>query len=228
MSEKLDPYAELGVDKDASEADIKAAFRKRAKETHPDRNGGSSDHFERVKSAHLVLADPERRKKYDETGDTGERTQKTIHQRAMELVGSLIGAAIDSDKDIEHTDILDDIARFIADNVKDYERQQKKLKATLKRAEKLAKKVKRKKGGENLVSRIAETHARTLRKNIEVVTEIIDVHARAKEILADYSYEFVPLEPTGWPTPPMMSTEGIKVAGIQAAYARQFGMKGSR
>lgn len=230
MTEKLDPYAELGVSKDATEDEIKAAFRKRAKETHPDKDGGSSSEFERVKQSHLVLTDPERRKKYDETGDTADNPAKSIQQRAMELVGSLIGAAIDSDKDLEHMDIVADLMQFLGDQAKDYGAEQKKLKAKQKRAEKFAKKIKRKKGGENLVSRMAETHARSFLKAINTLTEIIEIHKRASEILADYSYEFKPMpEPEAWPTPPMMSTDGIKMSGDwQQAYARQFGMKGTR
>lgn len=47
----MDPFSVLGVDSDADEADIKRAYRQRAKETHPDR-GGSEAEFKRVKDAY--------------------------------------------------------------------------------------------------------------------------------------------------------------------------------
>lgn len=63
-----DPYSELGVKRDASAEDIQKAFRKLAKELHPDRNPGNKtaeDRFKRVSGAFDLLKDPEKRKKYD-------------------------------------------------------------------------------------------------------------------------------------------------------------------
>jgi molecular chaperone DnaJ len=64
-----DFYAELGVTKDASTADIKKAYRKLARANHPDSNPGDTakhDKFKAVAEAYDVLGDPEKRKKYDE------------------------------------------------------------------------------------------------------------------------------------------------------------------
>ena len=64
-----DFYAELGVSSDASAADIKKAYRKLARELHPDANPGDSKaeaRFKTVSEAHDVLADPAKRKEYDE------------------------------------------------------------------------------------------------------------------------------------------------------------------
>jgi molecular chaperone DnaJ len=63
-----DFYALLGVSKDASEADIKKAYRKLAKTLHPDRNpddAGAELRFKEVGEAYSVLSDPEQRKQYD-------------------------------------------------------------------------------------------------------------------------------------------------------------------
>ncbi|MFT4089284.1 MAG: DnaJ C-terminal domain-containing protein [Asticcacaulis sp.] len=63
-----DPYSELGVKRDASAEDIQKAFRKLAKELHPDRNPGNAaaeDRFKRVSGAFDLLKDPEKRKKFD-------------------------------------------------------------------------------------------------------------------------------------------------------------------
>ena len=58
-------YVILGVNVDASPEDIKAAFRRRAMELHPDRSGMGSAPFQEVQQAYGVLADPERRRRYD-------------------------------------------------------------------------------------------------------------------------------------------------------------------
>ena len=63
-----DPYKELGVSKGASADEIKKAFRKLAKELHPDKNPGdkaSEERFKRITAAFDLLGDAEKRAKYD-------------------------------------------------------------------------------------------------------------------------------------------------------------------
>ena len=62
MAEKRDYYEVLGVDKNASEAEIKRAYRKVAKKYHPDMNPGDKEAEEKFKEAaeaYEVLSDPE-------------------------------------------------------------------------------------------------------------------------------------------------------------------------
>src|SRR4029078_4489401 len=60
-----DPYATLGVTKNASEEDIRRAFRKLAKELHPDIAKGTEEKFKKVSSAYEILGDPDKRRAYD-------------------------------------------------------------------------------------------------------------------------------------------------------------------
>lgn len=62
-----DPYDILGVGRDADEAAIRAAFRRLAKESHPD-SGGDADAFVLTQKAQDLLLDPVRRKVFDATG----------------------------------------------------------------------------------------------------------------------------------------------------------------
>src|SRR5436305_9206360 len=66
-----DYYATLGVARDASEADIKKAFRKLARQYHPDvakDKKVAEAKFKEINEANEVLSDPEKRRKYDELG----------------------------------------------------------------------------------------------------------------------------------------------------------------
>lgn len=63
-----DYYAILGVSKDASEEDIKKAFRKLAHEHHPDKASGDEKKFKEINEAYQVLGNPEKRKRYDQFG----------------------------------------------------------------------------------------------------------------------------------------------------------------
>ena len=58
-------YLILGITADASTEDIKAAYRRRAMELHPDRSGLASGPFQDAQEAYSVLGDPERRRRYD-------------------------------------------------------------------------------------------------------------------------------------------------------------------
>lgn len=69
--EKRDYYEVLGINKDASEDDIKKAYRKLAKKYHPDLNPGDKEaeaKFKEINEAAQVLGDPENREKYDRFG----------------------------------------------------------------------------------------------------------------------------------------------------------------
>lgn len=63
-----DYYDILGVKRDASQEDIKKAFRKLAHEHHPDKHGGSDEKFKEINSAYQVLSNAEKRKQYDQFG----------------------------------------------------------------------------------------------------------------------------------------------------------------
>jgi molecular chaperone DnaJ len=68
MATRPDYYKTLGVDKKATPEDIKKAYRKLARQYHPDRNPGDKDaeaRFKEISQAHDVLGDPEKRKQYD-------------------------------------------------------------------------------------------------------------------------------------------------------------------
>lgn len=74
MATKRDYYEVLGVSKGASEAEIKSAFRKKAKEFHPDLNKdnpSAADKFKEAQEAYSVLSDENKRKMYDQYGHAG-------------------------------------------------------------------------------------------------------------------------------------------------------------
>jgi len=71
-----DPYEVLGVGRSADETEIKKAFRRLARELHPDTNDdpAAEDQFKEAAAAYEVLSDPERRRQYDAYGHEGLRS----------------------------------------------------------------------------------------------------------------------------------------------------------
>ena len=77
MPEKKDYYEVLGVPKEASEKDIKTAYRKLAMLHHPDRSDApeAEEKFKELSEAYAVLSDPDKRQKYDQFGHAGINSQ---------------------------------------------------------------------------------------------------------------------------------------------------------
>src|SRR5918998_3200853 len=69
MADRINYYDVLGVSRNASQSEIKNAYRRLAKERHPDHAGGSEKEFSLLQEAHAVLSDPNRRRQHDESLD---------------------------------------------------------------------------------------------------------------------------------------------------------------
>ncbi|MDB5109888.1 MAG: cbpA [Mucilaginibacter sp.] len=81
----IDYYQTLGVAKNASEKDIKNAYRKLARKYHPDLNPNNTEankKFQQLNEANEVLSDPEKRKKYDQYGENWQHGEE--YERAQQ------------------------------------------------------------------------------------------------------------------------------------------------
>ena len=92
MAERPDYYKILGVGKNASDEEIKKAYRKLARQYHPDRNPGdkqAEERFKEISQAHDVLSDPEKRKAYDRgSGPFGGFGEPAASTRARSAAAS--------------------------------------------------------------------------------------------------------------------------------------------
>ena len=83
----IDYYKILGVDKNASDEDIKKAYRKLARKLHPDLNPDDKEahkKFQQINEANEVLSDPEKRKKYDQYGKDWQHAEQFEQHRAQQ------------------------------------------------------------------------------------------------------------------------------------------------
>ncbi len=80
MAEYKDYYRILGVNRDADGKEIKKAYRKLARQHHPDVNPGdkkAEERFKEINEAYEVLSDPEKRARYDQLGSQYQQWQRT-------------------------------------------------------------------------------------------------------------------------------------------------------
>ncbi|MEZ4895164.1 MAG: J domain-containing protein [Saprospiraceae bacterium] len=83
----MDYYKILGIDKSATPAEIKSAYRKLARKYHPDVNPNDADakkKFQEINEANEVLSDPEKRKKYDQYGKDWEHAEQFEQARKQQ------------------------------------------------------------------------------------------------------------------------------------------------
>lgn len=88
-------YELLGVDEDASQREIKKAYRKKAKKYHPDSNSGDTDEekFKKINKAYQVLSDEDKRQKYDRFGEqaVGSGTRNADFSGFEDLFNTIFG-----------------------------------------------------------------------------------------------------------------------------------------
>jgi curved DNA-binding protein len=88
--EFIDYYKVLGVDKNATQEDIKKAYRKLARKLHPDLNPNDKEahkKFQEINEANEVLSDPEKRKKYDQYGKDWQHAEQFEQARQSQHQG---------------------------------------------------------------------------------------------------------------------------------------------
>lgn len=214
MAEKpdFDPYAELGLDRDATPDDVHRAYRKRAAKTHPDAKGGSRDKFALVALAKDVLADKDRRDKYDRTGkiDDADGGPDLTEAKARDLIATFINLLIDSDPkdpngnavDIFTVDIIDIVRQQIVAEQNAVEVMKAVANQKMHKASRLEKKFRRKGRGPNVLAKMARARADEESRKIRDYDDKLLIRKLALDLLSKFTFdvEVPPPKPTGFAT----------------------------
>lgn len=191
----MNPYDELGVGRDATDADIRKAYRKKARKAHPDA-GGSREKFEKLSTATAVLLDPRRREQYDKFGKFDDYSpQQDKDHAALTVIGHMLQAFISQQVEVpKGANLIKDIISRIKDNISQHEVERFRLQSNLKRIKKLRKRVRKKSKGKDHIQHILEFHESGLRRQIDTLNQMQNDHNRAINILNDYEFDVEVLE----------------------------------
>jgi len=114
----IDYYKTLELDKNASDADIKKAYRKLARKFHPDLNPNdqaAKAKFQQINEANEVLSDPEKRKKYDQYGKDWKHSEEFEKQRQQQTNRGNTGGFGDG-SDFSNSDFSDFFSSMFGGN----------------------------------------------------------------------------------------------------------------
>lgn len=176
-------YEDLGVKKGVSDEELRTAFRRKAREHHPDR-GGDPAKMAQANRAYETLSNPQRRITYERTG---EDRPKPIDHDASEMVLSIALEWIQSAAN--SGDLIKDVNTRLDQSRAQLEQNIANGEATLARMRKRVSKLKFRGKGHNVLKAFAESKILELQHLVEKTKDNAKVLIRAKEFLASYEYE---------------------------------------
>lgn len=196
-----DLYDILGLDKEATFAEVKAAHRRLVKQHHPDA-GGDAEIFALVQQAFEVLHDPERRQRYDLDGTIGEdQTEKQMKAIVIKIVTTMIISAVTSEGvSLQHLDFKKEAHKAIDGKQAEFDAEEEKVKTFIARSQEFASRMAYtgEAGKPSLVHDIIAQQIREAEEKLEGFNHTRAVNTRLRAFFEDYDYDFTEqTSPTG-------------------------------
>ena len=181
------PYDELGVGREATPEEIRAAYRRKAHVLHPDKGGGV-DRFQELQRAYDLLSDPERRQQYDRTGFTGRQNPRHI-QLVTQLVG-LMEQIIDQVPDPTSVDLRHIAEQSIRNSQNAVREKLRQLQTQLRKSQRMLGRFQHKHNGENLFENMLRSKVRNLEQRIAAMQQEVSDGDTLIQLVADYDYRW--------------------------------------
>ena len=176
-------YEVLGVDFQATQQEIKDAYRRLAQRYHPDRDTGDKEMFQSITAAYEILGDPELRQRYDETGQAvkpqpkGSVARQILAETLLNHIDLLDPAQVDTIAFVRHL-VEQCISRGEATNAG--------LELQVAKREKILRHIRYKGSGENVLARLLQADIDQKKQQIAHNVARIADHQEALDMLDDY------------------------------------------
>lgn len=182
-------YGTLGVGKDATGDEIKAAYRAKSKDTHPDA-GGSHEAFAALGKAYALLNDPATRADYDRFGDAAGSVQSLRQQAETAVAAMVVDCCLKRDADRDDVwqlvlDMVGQIQAGVREQLPKLERQEAKLR-------RVAARFHAKHGGESPICRALEATAEQVSAQRKAAEFEIAKLEEVKGVLYDHTFDRPP------------------------------------
>jgi curved DNA-binding protein CbpA len=184
----IDLYQLLGIKRGATRDEVRKAYRRKAKSSHPD-SGGSVEQFGALATAHEVLSDERRREKYDATGEIETSKPNNLDVSAIEVIAQKLGLVIHAEHDVTSLDVDALIEQAIREDITARKSSIADQERAIKRVGRLRARAKRKtEGGDNMLLLVLDWHERSSKDLIKKNEDSVASMERALEILEGYSF----------------------------------------
>ncbi len=197
----MDLYETLGIPKNAAEAKIKKAYRKRVLATHPDR-GGDAAEFQAVQTAYDVLSDPARRAKYDATGAIDAIQTDPMHLAALQALSRAFLLAFQEMSQAgvqpENEDLVKHIRQVLDKNLVELRKQAEGIDNVLKALHKTIGRFTVVDGQENVLEEIAKAQIARTENHRKANRQQVEINGRAMDILKAAGYRWENVARPGW------------------------------
>lgn len=184
----LDPYAALDLPRDATPADVKRAFRRKAKKHHPDA-GGSAKDFDTVVRANLVLSNPARRARFDHDGVIDETSPNLDPLReAKDLIVTFFLQAAEAPGDIFQHDMVAAARKNFEHHIAELTNAKTQQQAKIRKRQKIVDRLKHK-DANDFVRRAIRFETQNLERNLVEIDRQVQIRRDAILLLQDYRFE---------------------------------------
>ena len=172
---------------------IRTSYRNKVKTAHPDQ-GGDPEQFRRLTEAHEVLSDPEKRKRYDETGRTDEGITKAkvdnfLRQMMSNVVNAEYGDGTSDDPVWEN--ILNKVVGSIQQSRREVQNNMHKTQRKIERCQRLIERFKPMQR-EDIIGDILRDEKKSLEDQLRIHQDAMELSLEAERVLKTYRYETGP------------------------------------
>lgn len=181
-------YEDIGVSVDANEEEIKTGFKNKAKECHPDKNGGNGSKMTALNHAYSILKDPIKRNRYD---STGEEFDTPFDVKFGGLVQDIFLKIIDGVDSVEHVDLVGRFLEILGDIIKGNQQLRVDLNKKRVKLKKVCDRLVIKSGDGKIVS-VLENNLENMKLEMALMDEQIEFFKKANEVVGHYDYKFEP------------------------------------
>jgi curved DNA-binding protein CbpA len=185
-------YEILGVEVDASEDEIKKAYRCRSMECHPDRHPDKEEEFKELSQAYEVLSDADKKARYDSGEPLEFLSETSLESMAVSGMCQLFGSIVDSNMDMSFDmNVVTTMTNHITNNVLSLNKKIKNADRAImkygKIKEKISHKIEKK---DNTLVHMLDAKIEVTNKHINEIKREIKLNEKILELLENYEYDF--------------------------------------